>query len=127
MKKGILKLDFCEDCGKLKEKVYKRKYYDNAFLCNACVQKRQRLDPRTHEQCSRCGKLTYVAARDSLGKPICVNCYQKDPANHKKCSRCGKVAPVATRDSSDKPICQNCYEKRKRSLKNVEKQTVMVS
>ena len=96
------KLVTCAACGRQRQA---GTTVDGVRLCSTC----KRRDARFHEECSTCGRLRPVSARDHDGGAICPNCAHR--ARTAACFVCGRTRPIAARFEGH-PYCAKCRPRR---------------
>lgn len=77
--------------------------FDEELLCRNCYRK----DPRSHRQCSQCGRMRPVDQRSQDGEPLCQACA---PRPLHTCIDCGRQRPAHALTPTG-PVCAVCYPK----------------
>jgi hypothetical protein len=101
----------CDICKRARLEV-RRSRISGELICKPCYLKAHHENLPSHEKCTGCGKMKWVAARRS-GEPVCADCclrlWPRDPSRYKKCRACGMMGPVTSYNKVGEPICRKCY------------------
>lgn len=80
------------------------RHSEHGIVCPACIQK----DPKRRHECSKCGHILPVAARDETGAPLCQNCRPLKPF---VCAGCGRTRTVKSLKVEAGNLCWACYKR----------------